>query len=241
MSTYIVIYPDELNHFGVKGMKWGVRKQQNYHTNNSSNKRHNFKKAAKIGAAVALTGIAAYGAYKYGPALLSKNNKSYALSGQQLRKMGIATFEPDRIHISKSPVTKIGQAREAAKSSFYNKHGKSFASSNITKSKKFNSYSNKNLTEIGRAERKIDFYTKAYDRKLKEFKQPSANKESLTKDIIRLRDDIGKARTSYQDSFAKAMAKDVNEIMNGSYYTDGKMAATNLFTRNKKINFRKLN
>lgn len=27
MNTYIIVYSDELNHYGVKGMRWGVRKQ----------------------------------------------------------------------------------------------------------------------------------------------------------------------------------------------------------------------
>jgi len=26
MSVYMIIYPDELNHYGVKGMKWGGKK-----------------------------------------------------------------------------------------------------------------------------------------------------------------------------------------------------------------------
>ena len=26
MNNYIIVYPNELNHFGVRGMKWGVRK-----------------------------------------------------------------------------------------------------------------------------------------------------------------------------------------------------------------------
>lgn len=28
MNNYVIVYPNELNHFGVKGMKWGVRRQK---------------------------------------------------------------------------------------------------------------------------------------------------------------------------------------------------------------------
>ena len=30
MTNYKIVYPNELNHHGVKGMKWGVRKNENY-------------------------------------------------------------------------------------------------------------------------------------------------------------------------------------------------------------------
>ena len=77
---------DELMHYGVPGMKWGHRKAQNYQTtgirsrraagryeNNKSSADADYKKAqrrkkvktaAKIGAAVAGTALAAYGTYK---------------------------------------------------------------------------------------------------------------------------------------------------------------------------------
>lgn len=77
MSTYLI-------HHGIKGMKWGVRHGPPYPIENkkvtrsyskSSDKKHHLtdkqKRIIKIGAAVALSGIAAYGAYKlyqtYGP------------------------------------------------------------------------------------------------------------------------------------------------------------------------------
>lgn len=61
MNNYIIVYPDELNHFGVKGMKWGVRKTTN---NPPSSRKQKIVKAAKVGAVVAATGLAIYGGYK---------------------------------------------------------------------------------------------------------------------------------------------------------------------------------
>ncbi len=58
--------PDFLEHFGVKGMKWGVRKTSDSDTpsRSSSSKSSKLKKAAVIAGGVALVAGAAYIAYK---------------------------------------------------------------------------------------------------------------------------------------------------------------------------------
>lgn len=57
--NYISIQSSEdvIEHFGIKGMKWGHRRGKVF-------TKSNLKKAAIIGGGVALAGLGAYGAYK---------------------------------------------------------------------------------------------------------------------------------------------------------------------------------
>ena len=81
----------ELYHFGVKGMKWGHRKQTtNFQRDSSENtnkrtaeqKAARRKKAIKIGAAVAGTALAVYGAYKLHGYIRGKNQEIRVKEGK---------------------------------------------------------------------------------------------------------------------------------------------------------------
>lgn len=60
---------DTLQHFGVKGMKWGIRRST----------RNKIKKAAKIAGGVAIGAAAAYGAYKL--------HKHFNTKGSSIKKV----------------------------------------------------------------------------------------------------------------------------------------------------------
>ena len=86
MSYYAITYSDSLSHHGIKGQKWGKRNGPPYpiddEDHSASEKKAGWKqsldngskfhltdkqkKYLKIGAAVAVTGLAVYGAYKLG-------------------------------------------------------------------------------------------------------------------------------------------------------------------------------
>lgn len=88
---------NELYHFGVKGMHWGVRRYQNQdgsytskgrgrydntgESSKKSSRKSKLKKAAKIGAGAAAAGLAAYGAYR-----LAKSGKLGAAASVVKRK-----------------------------------------------------------------------------------------------------------------------------------------------------------
>ena len=71
VTRYKIVHPDELNHHGVKGMKWGIRNDRKptssgggYKSSDKNTRNAKIKKAAKIGVAVAVTAAAVYGGYK---------------------------------------------------------------------------------------------------------------------------------------------------------------------------------
>lgn len=91
----------ELQHYGVKGMKWGKRKARpetvgdrrrsandsNASTDVEAQKKARRKTVLKVGAALVATGLAAYGAYKVSNVLKDKAFKSaYERGRKQIEK-----------------------------------------------------------------------------------------------------------------------------------------------------------
>ena len=92
-------YSNELYHYGVKGMKWGIRKKYKPHPRKPAKKQDDNdeskskfkltdkqKKALKIGAAVAATALVAYGGYKLYQNREGIANNLYSMNMK--RKMG---------------------------------------------------------------------------------------------------------------------------------------------------------
>ena len=107
--VYRIIYSDELYHHGVKGMRWGVRKQYDpagqrrswayarlgYRVNeskdtvNRQNRKNTVKKVAIATTVVAGTAAAAYALHRYGNMNFDKTIKS----GTQIQHMSRVTNE----------------------------------------------------------------------------------------------------------------------------------------------------
>lgn len=89
-------------HYGIKGMKWGRRKAMRTGVSNSRRlgnnnidssdaeakqaRKHKIKKAVKIGAAVAATALAAYGAKKFHDVVRDKNLSQHIAKGREISK-----------------------------------------------------------------------------------------------------------------------------------------------------------
>lgn len=245
----IYIMSNELQHYGVKGMKWGVRHDPVSTGGRHSSGKKKMSTAKKVAIGLAITAAAAgltYAAIKSGKAQqiakgaarLAKSRKSKPMSGYELRKMGISTFEPNRIEINR------GTQASAARQAYYQKHGKSFTSSNITKARKIKGYSNKNYTDLGRAYYKNDLAQKTYNKKLKTLKFMSdAHKKFGMESTFTKRDEILGLRSQRDilvDDIVKARGR-ASETLRAQDRAINRAYHTGNYKRTKSIKFRKLN
>lgn len=127
-------YPNYLMHHGIKGMKWGVRKKYKAHPRDYkynkeylsdeeaaiAEKKAKRKKMLKIGAAVTVGLLAAYGLYKYSELVNSSPNSS---SGSSLLTNPTDIQTKDRLTKMKDS-GKLGDAKihvDPVKGHSYNK------------------------------------------------------------------------------------------------------------------------
>ncbi len=197
---YRIIRNDELYHHGVKGMKWGVRRQSKTSAGRRQNtdsrgaaspeqRKARIKKAAKIGVAVAGTALAAYGGYKVyklqGEAVTSLGKK-YAKLGKQRMELADLSRNTARIQANESDRYKLlaGYVRK-------NEPGNKWEHDIYKNAEKsFMNYSRESDARADkRLEEAMNYYSKA------------KNKDFSRKEIVREMADIAKAKKRYKEHY----------------------------------------
>lgn len=139
MIQYIAEYSEEyLEHHGIKGQKWGIRRYQNedgtltkagqarygnyegdvtekIKQDIAKDRKNNAKNAAITIGSIAAVTIAAYGGVKLSQFL--KDNKVKPFSTEELKAIGIDVFEPATIAIDRFEPNKINFEEAIKKSS----------------------------------------------------------------------------------------------------------------------------
>lgn len=198
--NYKIIYSDELYHHGVKGMKWGIRRQNKTSAGHGQNtasrgaaspeqRKARIKKAAKIGVAVAGTALAAYGGYKVyklqGEAVTSLGKK-YVKLGKQRMELADMSRNTARIQANESDRYKLlaGYVRK-------NEPGNKWEHDIYKKAEKsFMNYSRESDARADkRLEEAMNYYSKA------------KNKDFSRKEIVREMADITKAKKRYKEHY----------------------------------------
>lgn len=109
-------YPSELYHYGVKGMKWGKRKDKYESSANAkggkntkpqndaerqAQRKAKLKKAAIIGTAAAGTALAAYGAYKVSKVLKNKAAEHSYNTGKRIAEKYLHASDRNTMDLAK--------------------------------------------------------------------------------------------------------------------------------------------
>ena len=87
--TYKLVYTNELYHHGVKGQKWGVRKERQPSGGDSSGKKRGLSKKQKIALGVAAVAVTTAVLYKTGSFDKMADAGRHAANNMKARKLGL--------------------------------------------------------------------------------------------------------------------------------------------------------